>query len=137
MAAGEFALIARHLTTLGARRTDVVLGVGDDAAILEHPTSRGLRSAAACIALAGHTGAQLTRSIKESVRQLVGQLAAEGFTPAWATLALTLPQVDDALVQSIADAVHDACLQHNLAVIGGDTTAGKASLTIFMLAARD
>lgn len=137
MAAGEFDLIARHLTTLGARRTDVVLGVGDDAAILEHPTSRGLRSAVTCIALAGHTGAQLTRSIDNSIRQLVGQLAGEGFIPAWVTLALTLPQVDEVLVRSIADAVHGVCLQHNLAVIGGDTTAGKASLTIFMLAAHD
>lgn len=137
MATGEFALIARHLTTLGARRTDVVLGVGDDAAILEHPTSRGLRCAGTCIALTGHTGAQLTQEIEVSVRQLVEQLAAEGFTPAWVTLALTLPQVDDVLVQSIADAVHDACLQHDLAVVGGDTTAGKASLTIFVLAAHD
>ncbi|MFT5449843.1 MAG: hypothetical protein ACI9DC_005041 [Gammaproteobacteria bacterium] len=137
LAAGEFGLIARHLTTLGARRSDVVLGVGDDAAILDHPTSRGLRSAGMCIALAGHTREQLTQNIEESVRHLVGQLAGEGFTSAWVTLALTLPQVDDALVQTIADALHNVCMQHNLAVIGGDTTAGKASLTIFVLAAHD
>lgn len=137
MPSGEFALIARHLTTLGARRTDVVLGVGDDAAILDHPSSHGLRSAAMCISLAGHSNALVMRTINESIRHLATELSDEGFSPAWVTLALTLPQFDNVLVQSIAGALHEACLQHNLAVIGGDTTAGKASLTIFVLAAHN
>ena len=133
MATGEFDLIARHLTTLGARRSDVVLGVGDDAAILEHPAASELRSAATCIALTELTSERLARSIQDSVQQLVEQLTDKGCAPAWVTLALTLSQVDDGLVQSIADAIHRASLEHNLAVVGGDTTSGKPSLTIFVL----
>jgi thiamine-monophosphate kinase len=37
MAIGEFELIDRHFRKLGASRADVILGVGDDGAILRPP----------------------------------------------------------------------------------------------------
>jgi len=46
MALGEFELIERYLSRLGARRDDVLLGVGDDAALLRPPAGLELALAA-------------------------------------------------------------------------------------------
>ena len=42
MAQGEFELIARFFSKLGAERSDVRLGVGDDGAVVAPPPSREL-----------------------------------------------------------------------------------------------
>ena len=69
-------------------------------------------------------------------QDLYARLRDDGFTPAWATLALTLARSDQMLVRAVATAVHEACVTRGIAVIGGDTTAGADSLTIFLTGMR-
>lgn len=45
MALSEFALIERYFRKVGAMRTDVQLGVGDDAALLQSPPGAQLVAA--------------------------------------------------------------------------------------------
>ena len=89
MAAGEFQLIARHLSRLGADRPDVVLGPGDDAALLD-PGGRALAVAHGHSDAAGEPRAAAVACLREA---LAG-LAEAGATPAWATLALSLAPGD-------------------------------------------
>jgi thiamine-monophosphate kinase len=135
-ATGEFALIARHLSALGAPRNDVSVAVGDDAAILDTAPGAECCSACACVALAHGPDQCLAQSVAATIENLVVRLQDDGFTPAWATLVLTLSRTDDALVHLLAAAVHSACTAHGIAVIGGDTTAGAGSLTIFLTGLR-
>ena len=85
-----------------------------------------------CVALCAQSDQGIGQIVESAVQQLSTVLLDAGFTPAWATLALTLAHADDQLVGLVADAVHRACLAHDIAVIGGDTTSGEASLTIFL-----
>jgi len=123
---GEFDLIRRHLTGLGAARADVAVGVGDDAAVVRPPP--------------GHELVLTTDLLLEGVHFLPGMdpeglgwkviavslsdLAAMGAEPAWATLTLSLPGADEAWLAAFARGV-DACARaHGVAVVGGDTVRG-------------
>ena len=134
MSTGEFELIQQHLSALGAVRADVPLGVGDDAALVEPTPSADLRCACLCIALPDQSPQQLSQAVESAFQDLSMTLLDSGFKPAWATLALTLARTDERFVAVVADAVHRACLAQGIAIIGGDTTSGEASLTIFLTA---
>jgi thiamine-monophosphate kinase len=133
---GEFSLIARHLSALGAPRNDVSVAVGDDAAILDPAPGAERCSACACVALAHGPDQRLAQCVAATIGNLVVRLQDDGFTAAWATLVLTLSRTDDTLVRPVAAAVHSACTAHGIAVIGGDTTAGADSLTVFLTGLR-
>ena len=89
----EFELIRRFFSHIGAPREDVLLGVGMIA-----PCSGPSRESAVsvdtlvegCIFYAGTDPEKLG----QSTRRQSGDLAAMGAIPAWATLALTLPESD-------------------------------------------
>jgi thiamine-monophosphate kinase len=53
-----------------------------------------------------------------------------GATPAWATLALTLPDADAQWVGQFADGFAALAGEFKLALVGGDTTRGPLSVTV-------
>ncbi|WP_252390225.1 thiamine-phosphate kinase, partial [Escherichia coli] len=50
--------------------------------------------------------------------------------PAWLTLALTLPDVDEAWLESFSDSLFDLLNYYDMQLIGGDTTRGPLSMTL-------
>lgn len=130
MSAGEFQLIERHFTALGAARGDVVLGVGDDAALLAAPP--GCRFAVASASASGDTTPIASELARECFTRAEIALQAVGATPAWLTLALTLEHIREPWVEQFAAALHDLCCAANVCVVGGDTTAGPDAVTIFL-----
>lgn len=135
--AGEFELIKQHLSALGAPRADVELGVGDDAAVVDVAPHDEIRCTCACVMLVDRSQQRLTQAIDAVFKDLVAALKNDAFSPAWATLVLTLSQADETFIHAIATAVHTACCAEGIAVIGGDTTAGSDSLTIFLSGLRN
>ena len=104
MSLGEFELIDRYFRDCGAKRADVALGIGDDAALLECPPGMQLVATIDTLVEGRHFPAG---SPPESIghRALavnLSDLAAMGAEPAWALLALTLPQVDEAWLAAFA-----------------------------------
>ena len=94
---GEFELIAKYFADAGVARSDVVLGVGDDAALLRAPSDRELVVCADTIVSGVHFPAD-TPPDAVGYRALavnLSDLAAMGAEPAWFTLALTLPRSDE------------------------------------------
>jgi thiamine-monophosphate kinase len=127
MAAGEFDLIERHLRGLGAERGDVVLGPGDDAALLD-PRGRSLTVA---VASTGASGDPRQAAIAV-VDDALNALRVTGAEPAWATLALSLASADESWLARFASALGDRCRNMGVAVAGGDTTGGGPAATLFV-----
>jgi thiamine-monophosphate kinase len=135
MALGEFALIDRFFRECGARRADVALGVGDDAALLDCPPGMQLVAAIDTMVLGNHFLAHFSA---ESVghRALavnLSDLAAMGATPAWALLALTLQSADEAWLAGFARGFGELAKRHGVALVGGNTTSGPPCISVQIL----
>lgn len=129
--AGEFDLIDRIAARIVARG-DVVLGIGDDAALLRPPV--GMQLVVAMDTLnAGihfpHDTAPADIGWKTLAVNL-SDLAAMGATPAWCTLSLSLPEPDAAWVDAFLDGFDALARQHDVALVGGDTTRGPLSVCV-------
>jgi thiamine-monophosphate kinase len=132
MSLGEFELIRRFFSQGGPQRADVSLGVGDDAALVRVPEGAELVVAADTIVAGVHFPPN-TAPQDIGYRALavnLSDMAAMGATPAWATLALTLPTVDAAWLEAFSEGFFALARLHEVMLIGGDTTSGPLSVTV-------
>jgi thiamine-monophosphate kinase len=121
----EFGLIRRYFTR-DPHSPDVVVGVGDDAAILK-PTP-GLLQVQVIDTLVEGTHFPPGMNAVDIGYRLVAvnlsDIAAMGATPRWMTLALTLSDKDEQWVEEFGAGLFAAAGEHDVALVGGDTTAG-------------
>ena len=126
----EFELISRCFRARAVWRRGTVLGIGDDAALLD---TGGLPLAHAR-ATAPFTGNDAAAGV---ARRAFGtafiRLAAHAVTPRWATLGLTLEAGDPDWVERFAAATGAICEACGVELIGGDTTRGPGRATVFAL----
>jgi thiamine-monophosphate kinase len=127
----EFALIER-IRRRAATRADVVLGIGDDAALLQVPAGHWLAVATDTLNAGVHFPADSHAADIgwKSLAVNLSDLAAMAAAPAWATLSLSMPRADEAWVEGFLDgflALGDA---HGMALVGGDTTQGPLSICV-------
>ena len=127
----EFALIDRIRRRAGARG-DVVLGIGDDAALLRVPAGKLLAVATDTLNIDVHfPGDTAPADIGwKALAVNLSDLAAMGAQPAWATLSLSLPHADEAWVDGFLDGFVALAAQHDVALVGGDTTRGPLSVCV-------
>ena len=128
----EFELIRRYFSRLGTARADVLLGVGDDAAILRTPEDADLVAAVDTIVAGRHFPAGSdARSIgHRSLAVNLSDLAAMGASPAWAMLSLTLPQAEPDWLEGFAHGFGELARAHDVMLVGGDTTAGPLAVSV-------
>jgi len=125
----EFELIEHFFSDGGTQRQDVLLGVGDDAALLQVPPGRKVVTAIATVQ--DPDKKQPPESLGEQVLALsLQRLRAAGATPAWVTLALTLPEFDRDWLECFSRTLRDLAHSSGVALIGGDTTRGPLSVTV-------
>jgi thiamine-monophosphate kinase len=130
-APGEFEIIARYFTRRNDR-ADVLLGVGDDAAVLECPGQRKLVVAMDTIVEGVHFPKD-TDAADIGYRALavnLSDLAAMGAEPAWMTLSLSLPGSDSTWLQGFASGLFELADRHGVALVGGDTVRGPLVVTV-------
>ncbi len=128
----EFALIQRHFARLGAARRDVTLGVGDDCALLTPPPGQQL-AVSMDLLLAGRHFPHDTPAHAVGHKALavnLSDLAAMGAEPAWVTLGLSLPEVDDHWLEGFAKGFAALAEQHEVALVGGDTVRGPLAISV-------
>lgn len=135
MPLSEFELIERYFRNCGVRREDVVLGVGDDAALLECPAGQRLVAAMDTLVEGVHfpCGSPAASIGHRALAVNLSDLAAMGARPAWALLALTLPAVDEAWLTEFTAGFAELARLHDVALVGGDTTRGPLSVTVQLL----
>ena len=132
---GEFELIDRFFAKLGAMRPDVLLGVGDDAALLVAPPAEVLALCVDTLVEGVHFPADLDAADVgwRALAVNLSDLAAMGAKPAWATLALTLPRLDEVMedwLEAFALGFGALARQHGVALVGGDTTRGPLTISV-------
>ncbi len=129
---GEFDLIDRYFRDAAARRDDVVLGVGDDGALLRPRPGFDLVMVTDTLVEGTHfkSGASPRSVGHRALAVNLSDLAAMGAEPAWALLALTLPSTDESWIKEFSAGFLALAKAHGVALVGGDTTRGPLSITV-------
>ncbi|MGG7445652.1 thiamine-phosphate kinase [Kosakonia oryzendophytica] len=132
MACGEFSLIARYFDRVRHSRRDVETGIGDDCALLNVPEKQTLAISVDTLVAGNHFLPDIDPAdlAYKALAVNLSDLAAVGADPAWMTLALTLPEADDAWLQAFSDSLFEQLSYYDMQLIGGDTTRGPLSMTI-------
>jgi thiamine-monophosphate kinase len=128
----EFDLINRYFKSHTLQRKDVLLGIGDDCAVLQPPAGKLLVMTADTLVSGVHFPVNTAAEDigYKSLAVNLSDLAAMGAEPAWAILALTLPAADENWVQAFMRGFSVLAEEHGVQLIGGDTTSGPLSITI-------
>lgn len=132
MSLTEFEIIQDYFNRRLNGHADVVLGIGDDAAILEVPADKQLLVSTDTLVSGLHFPDHIS-PLDLGYRCLavnLSDLAAMGASPRWATLALTLPEADAVWLQGFSDGFFTLADRHGLALVGGDITRGPLTITV-------
>jgi thiamine-monophosphate kinase len=131
---GERALLARIRARLPKPGTDVVVGVGDDAAVVTSAT----RAQVVLTTDALIEGVHFDRAISsagdigyKALAVNLSDLAAMGATPRWALLSLALPnstEVEE--VEALIDGLVTLATAENTALVGGNLTRSPGPLVV-------
>jgi thiamine-monophosphate kinase len=132
VAHSEFSLIERFFVRRMPRRPDVALGIGDDCALLTPPSGQALAVTLDTL-VAGvhfHAGADPEAIGHKALAVNLSDLAAMGAEPAWLTLALSLPALDEAWLAAFCRGMFALAERYNVQLVGGDTTRGPLTITM-------
>lgn len=132
MALNEFELIQHFFNQRTKHRNDVILGIGDDAAVLNVPFGHELVVSTDTL-VAGRHFPEATRPEAIGYKALavnLSDLAAMAAEPAWILLALTLPQVNEIWLKKFNKGFFSLMQQFQLQLVGGDLTQGPLTITV-------
>ena len=129
---GEFELIRRHFQRAAPAGSAVVLGVGDDCALLQPPPGEQLAVSTDMLVEGRHffAGTDAMALGHKALAVNLSDLAAMGARPLGFTLALSLPAVDEAWLSAFSQGLLALAERHGCPLVGGDTTAGPLNLCI-------
>ncbi len=125
----EFEIIRRYFER-PSRDPDVLIGIGDDAAVI-HTRGR--------IAVTVDTLLESVHFLPAAPADAIGHralavslsdLAAMGARPRWTTLALTLPRVDAPWLEAFAVGFHALADRYGVVLVGGNLARGPLSITV-------
>ena len=130
-AATEFSLIKKYFS-YDVERDDVTLGVGDDCALLNPPLGKQLAVTVDTLVSGVHFPEETSPEdiAYKSLAVSLSDLAAMGAEPAWATLALTLPNSNEPWLDAFSTSFRETLKAYGVQLIGGDTTQGPLSITV-------
>jgi thiamine-monophosphate kinase len=109
-----------------------MLGVGDDAALLQVPAGQELAVSTDALIEGVHfpEGADAFDVGFKSLAVNLSDMAAMGAEPRWATLVLTLPAADEQWLDGFARGFREIAAEFGIALVGGDLSAGPLGVTV-------
>lgn len=109
-----------------------VLGIGDDAAVLDVPSDRQLVVCTDTLVEGVHFPKNTDPHAVgfKALAVNLSDLAAMGAEPGWFFMALTLPDGNAAWVESFAHGMAGLAREAGIVLAGGDTTSGALSITV-------
>ena len=128
----EFELIEQFFTKQAVKRKDVLLGIGDDCAVVASTENQNIVVTTDTLVAGVHfpLGTSPKSIGHKSVAVNLSDIAAMGAKPSWISLAITLPEVNDQWLAEFCEGAFALCEFYNVQLIGGDTTQGPLSITI-------
>ncbi len=131
MSVSEFNIIQRYFRR-GHTAPGVTLGIGDDAALLTPTPGMSMAVAIDTLVAGRHFPEQTTATDigHKALAVNLSDLAAMGALPLWATLALTLPDVNEDWLTGFSEGFFQLADRFNVALVGGDTTRGPLTVTV-------
>ena len=132
MPASEFEIIRRYFER---PVSTVVLGVGDDAALVRPTPGMEIAVSTDLLVEGRHflAAADPRKLGHKSLAVNLSDMAAMGARPRWLTLALSLPAADEAWISAFADGLFALAARYGVELIGGDTVRGPRSICICIL----
>ncbi|MDP3519770.1 MAG: thiamine-phosphate kinase [Hydrogenophaga sp.] len=132
---GEFELIRRHFQRQRPARADVPLGMGDDCALLLPTPGQQLAVSTDMLVEGRHFVSTVDPAAlgHKALAVNLSDLAAMGAEPLGFTLALALPQADDAWLAGFARGLFELADAHGCELVGGDTTRGPLNLCLTVM----
>jgi len=128
----EFELIKHFFTEQSVNRKDVLVGIGDDCAVIATTEKQNIVVTTDTLVAGVHFPLNTSpRAIgHKAVAVNLSDIAAMGAKPSWLSLAVTLPKVENDWLTEFCSGVFELCEYYNVQLIGGDTTQGPLSITI-------
>jgi thiamine-monophosphate kinase len=128
----EFELIRKYFDR-PARSAS--LGVGDDAALLRVDSGMELAVSTDLLLEGRHfrAGADARKLGHKALAVNLSDMAAMGAAPRWATLALALPDADEAWLAAFAGGFFALAERFGVELVGGDTTRGARCICVTIL----
>lgn len=129
----EFEIIQHYFQGLDEKKSgDVILGIGDDAAVIKVPSDQQLVLCMDTLVNGVHFPKQTNPAdiAYKALAVNLSDMAAMGAEPRWITLSLTVPQYDSAWFESFTEGLQQLATQYQLSLIGGDLSRGPLSVTV-------
>lgn len=128
----EFSLIRRYFEGLTRAPPDLVLGIGDDCALLQPAAGEVLTVTTDTLVAGRHFPADTAPADIgwKALAVSLSDLAAMAATPRWFVLALSVPETSEAWLSAFAAGLKAMAESSGIALAGGDTTRGPLSITV-------
>ncbi|MBI3546233.1 MAG: thiamine-phosphate kinase [Gammaproteobacteria bacterium] len=128
----EFELIRRYFARQPITRSDVAVGIGDDAALLRLPPGQQLAVTSDLLVSGVHFFADVDPISlgHKALAVNLSDLAAMGAEPAWFMLNLSLPEITPTWLDGFCQGLFNLAREFNVQLIGGDTTRGPLAIGI-------
>ncbi|MCF7980951.1 MAG: thiamine-phosphate kinase [Pseudomonadales bacterium] len=134
MGISEFELIKQYFddTVAQKQHADLILGIGDDGAIISPRPNHDLIVAVDTLVAGVHfpVNASPYDIGYRSLAVNLSVLAPMGAEPTWFTLALTLPTAEREWLQEFSRGLLTLAHAHGIVLVGGDTTRGPLTISI-------
>lgn len=128
----EFELIRQYFANSKVNHSETVLGVGDDAAVVDIPDGYQLVTSVDSMLENVHFPA--TTPAQNIGRKLaavnISDIAAMGGRARWATLAISMPSYNQIWLEAFSKGLSEMFAKYDIELIGGDTTQGPLSLSL-------
>jgi len=128
----EFELIQKFFAAQPVTRDDVVMGIGDDAAVLQPRAGSQLVVTTDTLVEGRHflPGTDAAALGHKALAVNLSDLAAMGAEPAWFLLNLTLPVADETWLAEFCRGLFLLAREFDVQLVGGNTTRGPLAIAI-------
>ena len=127
----EQEIIARYFSRHSAD-AHVELGVGDDGAVVRPPDNSKLVITVDTLNEGTHFHANCSPEHlgHKALAVNLSDLAAMGATPLWATLSLSLPEIEHSWLEGFSRGLYSLADRYGVKLVGGDLVRGARSISI-------
>ena len=129
----EFEIIEKYFRKNNpASKGNLILGIGDDAAIINVSEDSELAISTDTLVSGVHffEDAAPEDIAYKALSVNLSDIAAMGALPRWISLSLTLPDNDPVWLQRFSSSFNQLAAEHSVVLIGGDLTKGPLSISL-------